>query len=369
MLQGFGGATAANNVLGRPIPAFTTALIPASNTIDAMCTLSTNSPDVAPYIDMQKINVLLVRHLVNNMELANTGVIVVSPGAGYMANLQPGTLNTAGGSLIVTGNLATANFSATLLPGDTVVVGGNLEIIVASVTNSSQFIATANVTVTRAANGYYTYGAMDGTGNVAITITDGNGSGANGAALIGRAGKITGVTLDANGSGYTGTPTITVVAPVTPGGAYTVAQSTGVLGYNSELASYGGNGLTRYVTRPVTLADGFDARDLRVTFDAYRPLGSHFYVYYAVLPGDDDTSRFQDQPWRLMDMETAESVISTGYHQFKEFNFKTPNTRALDATDDTTDKFKVFAIKVVVASADTVDVPRIANFRAIALDT
>jgi hypothetical protein len=41
-----------------------------------------------------------------------------------------------------------------------------------------------------------------------------------------------------------------------------VAQSTAVLDYNSEQGVSGGNGLTRYITRPVTLADGFDARDL-----------------------------------------------------------------------------------------------------------
>lgn len=362
MLQGFG-------VAAHPLPVFASALIPASNTIDALCTLSTNSPDVAPYIDVQKINMLCVRHLINDMVLANTGVIVIDPGAGYMANLQPGTLNTTGGSLIVTGNLTTANFSATLLPGDTVVVGGNLEIVVASVTNSSHFLATANVSVTRAANVYYTYSAMDGTGNVALTIADGNGSSANGVARVGRNGKITGVTLDANGSGYTGTPTLVVVAPDAPGGAYTVAQANGVLGYNSELAATGGNGLTRYVTRPVTLADGFDAQDIRVTFDAYRPAGSHFYVYVAALAGDDDTGRIQDQPWRLLTMETPDSVVSTGYHQFKEFNFVTATGRVFDAAADTTDRFKVFAVKIVVASSNTVDVPRLANFRAIALDT
>jgi hypothetical protein len=126
--------------------------------------------------------------------------------------------------------------------------------------------------------------------------------------------------------------------------------------------------LTRYITRPVTLADGFDARDLRVTFDAYRPVGSKFYVYYKALATDAESVRFDDQPWRLMTQETPDSVFSTGYFHFKEFNFVTASGRVMDATADTNDRFQTFAVKIVMAAADTVDAPRIVNFRAIALD-
>jgi hypothetical protein len=174
--------------------------------------------------------------------------------------------------------------------------------------------------------------------------------------------------LTANGSGYKTTPTIAIAAPTAPGGSYTLTQTQSVLVYNSELAASGGNGLTRYLTRPVTLADGFDARDVVVYFDAYRPLGSAFHVYYKVLPADADVARFEDQAWRLMTQETNDAVLSSNYFQFKEFKFKTPNGRALDASTDTTDKFKVFAIKIVMASSRETDAPRIMNFRAIALD-
>jgi len=76
----------------------------------------------------------------------------------------------------------------------------------------------------------------------------------------------------------------------------------------------------------------------------------------------------EDQPWRLMKQETPDSTICTGYNQFKEFKFVTPNGRALDSTTDKTDRFKVFAIKVVMAADNTVDTPRLCNFRSIALD-
>jgi hypothetical protein len=108
---------------------------------------------------------------------------------------------------------------------------------------------------------------------------------------------------------------------------------------------------------------------LVVYFDAYRPAGSNFYVYYKIMAGDQDTSRFVDQNWRLMTQVTANTVVSSRYSQFKEFQFSTPTGRAFAGTGDTTDKFKVWAIKIVMASTGTTDVPRITNFRAMALDT
>lgn len=366
MLQGYGGSAAANNAGGRPSP-FIGPTIPASNTVDALMTLTTISADVAPYVDLKKVNMLGVRHLINDMVLDSDEIVLIDPGAGYLANLQAGLITTSSGNNIVTGD-GNTDFTLSVGPGDTVVVGGNLSIIVQSVTNTSQFVATANVSVSRAANDFWTFGALNGNNTSNVAISGGNGTGAAGYLTVGRDGTITGLVITDEGTGYTGTPTLTAVAPDVPGGDYTLTQNTAVFGYNSELGTTGGNALTRYITRPVTLASGFEAADIKVTFDAYRPLGSNFYVYYKVLPGDADTARFEDQPWRLMDMETPDSTVSTSYFQYKQFDFVTPNTRALDATSDTSDKFKVFAIKIVVASNDTVDVPRIANFRAIALD-
>lgn len=369
MLQGFGGDIAANNVAGRTYPSFTSPAIPAANTVDGLFTLTTESTDVAPFIDTKKVNLLCIKHLINDMPVVNTNVIIVNPGSGYLANLQTGLITSTSGSAVITGD-ANTNFTLHLNAGDTLIIGGNVEVVVASVTNSSQVIATANVSVSRSANTFWTYGDKGANNAVGLTITSNTGVNAAGYTLIGRDGKVSGVILTANGSGYVGSPTLTVPAPVAVGGFDATLQSQAVLDFAGELKASGlGNGLTRYITRSVTLADGFEARDLTVSFDAYRPLGSKFYVFYKVLPGNADTSRFDDQPWRRMVQETPDSTVSTNYNQFKQFDFKTTNTRALDATTDTTDRFKVFAIKVLMASSGTVDVPRITNFRAIALDT
>src|SRR5690606_2366331 len=112
----------------------------------------------------------------------------------------------------------------------------------------------------RAANTFHTYGTLAANNALAVTIEDGNGADAAAYALIGRDGKIADIVMTANGGGYTGTPTVSIAAPAAVSGV-TVTQSTGSLTYHSELASSGGNALTRYMTRPVTLADDFDARD------------------------------------------------------------------------------------------------------------
>jgi len=363
MVQGYGGTSAANNIAGRFFLGGPS--IGAANTIDALFSLSTKSPDVAPYVDMKKVNLLGVQHLINNMGLYSNNVTFTNRGAGYLPTLRAGTITSVSGNSTLVG-VGTA-FDTVLVAGDTLVLGGNLEFVVSSITNATQLVATTNATASRAANVFHDYGTSGANNAVVVTITVGNGADASAYATVGRNGKLSNTVFSNTGSGYSGTPLLAVPAPDACTG-YTIAQTTGTLSYNSELSANGGNALTRYRTHSVTLADGFDARDIVVIFDAYRPLGSHFYVYYKAFPANADTARFDDQPWRLMTQVTKDATVSNRITELKEFEFQTPNSRALDSVVDTTDKFKVWAIKVVMASSGTTDVPRIANFRAIALD-
>ena len=63
----------------------------------------------------------------------------------------------------------------------------------------------------------------------------------------------------------------------------------------------GGDALARYITRRVTLKDGFDATDLKVYITANRPANSRIFIYYKVLSQFDD-SLFDDRPWVLMNV-------------------------------------------------------------------
>ena len=177
-------------------------------------------------------------------------------------------------------------------------------------------------------------------------------------------------TVEATVNSITSNTALTLTAALSGavGGSNTYALSgnTGAILYHGEDYQSGGPALTRYFTKPVNLATGFDARDLTVYFDAIRPNGSNIYVYYKILPGTADNARLDDQSWRLMVQETSDAQISDA--QYHAFEFRTASGVAADSSSDTTDKFRMFAIKIVMATKDTTYVPTIKNFRAIALD-
>ena len=147
---------------------------------------------------------------------------------------------------------------------------------------------------------------------------------------------------------------------------YALSGNTAQMVYHGEDYHSGGPALARYFTKPIILATGFDARDLTVYFDAIRPNGSNIHVYYKILPGTADNARLDDQSWRLMVQETNDAQISDSHYQ--AFEFRTASSIAADSSSDTTDTFRMFAVKIVLSTKDTTYVPTIKNFRAIALD-
>ena len=359
-LQGYGPTTP------QQLPNFTTDVLGTANTIDGQVFLNAWSADVAPYLDLQKIGIVCLQHHIDDLGVEQDNVNLVNPGAGYLVQTNSGTVATSSGNAEVVGT--TTTFNTLLLVGDTVVVGGNLVCVVQSVENAVHFTATAGLGATRAANSWYTFTATGNT-TLPLTISGGNGTGAAAHAVIGRDGKVNAIVVTSEGSGYSDTPAIVIAPPGVVAGFSAGLQFTAGITYSSEIGDENSVEVTRYITRPVTLADGFEARDLKVYFDAYRPVTTDFYVYYKVLPvAVAADARFEDQPWRLMTMVTDNGVVSPTWTSYREYEFVTPTGQALAADDDTTNQFKVFAIKVVMASSDAPDAPRISNFRAIAFD-
>jgi len=406
-----------------------------ANTIDAVITLSTTSTDVAPFIDLKKINVLGIKHVINDLGLTANQFMIVDPSTGYPPHTKTGTVTMSTSSNVVTGTGTYftgsdpgANGGASLVVGESVVIDGNVALVVSSITSNVEFIATTNAPATRNTK---TYGIYD---HIAVTVSNSaSGNGATGYAVINAisstdmTGTIRSVVLSANGSGYTGSPTATLATYALTGTVSNSATSTALVGsgtffdvdlkvndviliggsveatvnsitdnthctvtsalsaavgsntyvmsgntasilYNGEDYRSDGNALTRYFTKPVNLAEGFDACDLTVYFDAIRPTGSSFHVYYKILPSTSDNARFEDQSWRLMEAkEGTDELVSDS--RYLAFEYKTKEGCAMDATTDTTDKFGMFAVKVVMATNDTTYVPTIKNFRAIALDS
>ena len=199
-----------------------------------------------------------------------------------------------------------------------------------------------------------------------VTISSNTGTGA----LVylvtnGVAGNVVGINVASSGSGYYDDFTISI-----PGTGYGNITSNASIVLNSEFDSSGGPSLARYITKPITLADGFDAGDLRVFLSANRPGISDVHVYYKVLSGSDSTS-FKDRPYQKMECFNPSNAASLTEEDFTEFEYHPSLTE--DQVTYTTqggatfDTFKTFAIKIVLTSNDPSVIPKIKELRVIAL--
>jgi hypothetical protein len=207
------------------------------------------------------------------------------------------------------------------------------------------------------------------TGNTGVTISDPDGPGtkANAFAVV-TDGSVVDVIVDVEGSGYIKSPVITIDAPPVPSG-----NSTATAIYNGEDKKSGGNSDVRYITRRVTLVDGFESGDLRVYLTAYKPSNCNILVYYKLL-SKSDPETFDDKNYQLMTQIGNENFVSLNPGDYRELTFAPgSNGVSSDSVSYTTDSgstytsFKTFAIKIVMTGTDSTNVPKVRDLRAIAL--
>jgi len=199
--------------------------------------------------------------------------------------------------------------------------------------------------------------------DVTVSITGGGGTGATASANV-LSNTINSVYITNGGSGYTTSPTITI----TPGSG---GGSGAAVTYNGEDKQLGGNSNVRYMTRKVILNDGFDSGDIRVYLTGYKPSNSNIYVYYKIL-SKSDSDLFDNKNYQLMTELGNENYVATSKSDYRELVFA-PGTggvanNSVGYTTSTTgfSTFRTFAIKVVMAGTDNVDVPKVRDLRAIA---
>jgi len=189
-----------------------------------------------------------------------------------------------------------------------------------------------------------------------LTISGGGGTGAT--ATVSVAGnKLNVVQVTSAGTGYYETPTVAVSG----GGA-------GVITIQNELATAGGNAKARYISRRVTLEDSFDAQDIKVWLNAFKPKDTDIKVYYRVHNSEDPTN-FEERPYVLMTQETDANKISASETDINEYVFRSSaNNVSYTSSNVTYDKFKTFAIKIVLGSSSTSIIPKVKDMKAVALD-
>jgi len=204
-------------------------------------------------------------------------------------------------------------------------------------------------------------GASYANSNV-VTITATVGSGAT-AKILAVSGNVQSINVQTTGSGYV--DDIIISYPITPN---VTANASIVL--NSELDPSGGPCLARYITKPIVLAEGYDAGDLRVFLAANKPEGTELHVYYKVWAAGDST-RFNDRPYVRMVCSNPNRAPNIDEVSYNEYEYRPSLTDySITYTSDsgvTYDTFKKFSIKIVMISKDPAIVPKIRDLRIIAV--
>lgn len=131
-----------------------------------------------------------------------------------------------------------------------------------------------------------------------------------------------------------------------------------------ETTASGGNASAKYVTRAVTLASGFDAKGVKIMFDANMQSGTSFDVFVKVLAADD-VGEFDVKPWIKVPNTDSVTKNSSSYTDFIEQNYFLDNI-SYTSNGIIHNSFQTFAVKVVMYSGTPAIIPQIKNFRAIA---
>jgi hypothetical protein len=374
--------------------------------------MSTSNSHVSPIIDLDRLSVITIDNDVDDAGLSANDFIITTVGSGYTntaASAYTGTITApdiSGGTTATvnvqvevtlscnTGEAADAIISANSAytvnasAAGAFVVGEGVRIVA----NTTAAEVSQTVQSADAAHGIIsgqTFVGSDSSKNVAtITIkTSSNNAGhfANGIIIFSdgtaqdgdhsnsqvtvgsntfmAVNVVTGIVANVvpivSGSGYLTTPTVTLS---------TNATTNSVANIVGEDSASGGNINAKYVSRRVTLEDGFDASDLKVILNAYKPLGTGVNLYYKVR-AETDPEEFDTKSYVLMTQETPSTIYSGNEGDIREYVYKTSGESTSYTSNYTDyDTFKSFAVKVVMTSNNVTTVPKIRDIRTIALD-
>ena len=369
---------------------------------------------VSPVIDLDRLNVVSIENNIDDAGLSDPDFSVSTPGSGYV-NVAPsaytaavvggGTTNTATVNVHVElvmnvvsqttpATLLTSNTTHNLADGYRFVVGDAVMCNTstnAGATDSGVFGIVSDVTVSN---------TLDPKSNVTSvtiktnannsTVPTGGGAGAfkdgvliwananamanvygqsatepysNTKMIVNKAnGYVSNVVIHTAGSGYVQNPTITMATVSGTGSINAAVQCTG------EERNSGGPIAAKYISRRVTLKDGFDASDLKVILNAYKPLGTNIHLYYKIKNADDPDD-FDLKDYTLMTQETSSGTVSKGKEDIQEFIYKTPSESVAYTSNKVRyETFKTFAIKIALVANTYYDMPKVKDMRAIALD-
>ena len=380
--------------------------------------MKSSNSHVSPVVDVDRMNLISVENVIDNGALSNPDFSITTKGSGYsnvMSSAYTATITSGGTTNTATANvhvemtmnvnsnsttISSANGGYTVdgsnpgafVVGEAVmcnVYGNSIHTlaensgvygIVSAVTHLEGNVSknVSSVTIKTNANnktvptpgGTPTAGSTGFANGVLIwanpnaqtnAVTGLAGSNTKMTVLVAN-GYVSNVVVVDTGSGYTQNPTVTMSTVTGAGSINTAVQCTG------EERNSGGPINAKYISRRVTLKDGFDASDLKIVLNSYKPLGTDVHVYYKVKNGDDPDD-FDLKNYILMTQETSSGTISKGKDDIVEYIYKTPNdTTAYTSNSVRYETYKTFAVKIALVADTTYDMPRVKDMRAIALD-
>lgn len=135
-----------------------------------------------------------------------------------------------------------------------------------------------------------------------------------------------------------------------------------------------------YISKIVSLAEGFDAEDFKLYVTAYRPVGTNIDAYIRIENASDPLT-IEQNPWIPLDMVKGENMFSSTVNtrDFREFEYEITGdpgddygkTNGIVYYKNATgrySKYKNFQIKLVLRSTDVGSVPRLLDYRGIAIE-
>ena len=314
----------------------------AANNFYMKSTFTSNDSKISPAVDMSRLNLITVENLVKRGSLAVSDIVIANGGTSY-GSAPILTVSGGGG----TGASFTASVAGNAITGLTLVSGG------------SGYYETPAIAIAGAGSSLASSTTVSGSTTITVSST----ATLSADMLVTGAGIPTDTTIVS----ITNATTFVISNAATAGATVTLSFH-GRLTVQNELAKSGGNAKARYISRRVTLEDSFDAQDIKVWLNAYKPKDTDIKVYYRVHNSEDPTN-FEERPYEIMTQETDVNRISASETDINEYVFRSSaNNVSYTSSNVTYDKFKTFAIKIVLGSASTSIIPKVKDMKAVALD-
>ena len=131
---------------------------------------------------------------------------------------------------------------------------------------------------------------------------------------------------------------------------------------------------SRYISKTIELAEDLDAEDFNVFVTGYKPVGSDIKVYIKV-QNASDSSNFDSNDWIELEKTAGANIFcsKSNLNDFREFEYSIPAANKVNGVVNYTnangefDGFRKFAIKIELLSDNIGNVPRLLDYRGIAL--